>query len=75
MCLMTSNQMAQIENGKNGITLNKFVIICNSLGCLPNELLENFLYSAKTNDDILFSKLQQGKSISRNVFDYIISKK
>lgn len=75
MCLMTSNQMSQIENGKNGVTLSKFIVICNSLGCSPNELIEFFLYSSKTNEDILFSKLQQEKNISKNILEYMISKK
>ena len=74
-CLMTTNQISQIENGKNGVTLSKFLVICNALGCMPNELLENYLYTPKNNDDILFSKLQDNKDISQNIFDYIISKK
>ena len=64
----------QVENGKYGLSLSKFISICNSLELSPNEVLEEFLYGGKTNEDILYNKLQQGKNISKNIFDYMREK-
>lgn len=64
----------QIENGKYGLSLSKFISICNSLELSPNEVLEEFLYGGKTNEDILYNKLQLGKDISKNIVDYMREK-
>ncbi len=73
--LMNINQLSHLENGKNGITLNKFIIICNSLGCNPNTLLEPYMFSANYNDDLFYYEIQQGKNLSKNLLNYIILKK
>lgn len=73
--LMGINQINQIENGRNGITLSKFIILCNALEINPNILLEEFLYSSKINEDILYYSLQGHKNLSRNIVDFIIRKK
>lgn len=73
--LMGINQISQIENGKNGISLNKFVIICNALEVNPNDFLEELLFAPKINEDILYYCLQEDKSISKNILNFIVRKR
>lgn len=69
--LMDKKQLLQIESGTNGITLNKFTIICNSLNVSPDILLEKFLYTNKLKEDKLFYELQNGKNLSRNLINFL----
>lgn len=75
MTFMSSSYIVQLENGVNGVSLNKFIMICNALGIELNEILKDFLYIKKSNEDILFEKLQEGKDISKNIKDFIQEKK
>ena len=73
--MMTPTYIIQIENGIYGLTLNKFIIICNALEVNPNNILEDFTFGSKQNEDILFNELQQGKNISENIENYMKNKK
>ena len=71
----SSGYMMQVENGRYGLSLSKFIAICNALEISPNEVLEEFLYSGKTNEDILYNALQKEKDVSKNIIEYMIDKK
>ena len=64
----------QIENGVNGITLNKFILICNSLKIESREILDNFLLFKKIDDDVISEELQNGKSLSKNILEFMKKK-
>ena len=70
----SSGYILQVENGKYGLSLSKFIAICNALEISPNEILEEFLFGGKTNEDILFDKLQENKNISKNIIEYMKNK-
>lgn len=73
--ISTSNSyVSQIEQGNNGLSLIKFILICNALKIKPNKLLDNFIYFDDDNEDILYNELQQDKNISENVINYIKNK-
>lgn len=73
--ISTSNSyVSQIEQGSNGLSLIKFILICNALKIKPNKLLDNFIYFDDDNEDILYNELQQDKNISENVINYIKNK-
>lgn len=73
--ISTSNSyVSQIEQGNNGLSLIKFILICNALKIKPNKLLDNFIYFDHDNEDILYNELQQDKNISENVINYIKNK-
>lgn len=69
--MMSPSYIIQIENGINGLSLNKFIILCNALEINPNELLEDFMYGCKNNEDILYYELQKDKNISMNILNYL----
>lgn len=69
--LMSPYYINQVEKGINGLTLLKFITICNALEIEPKVILDIFLYGPKKNDDILYNKLQEGKNISENILKYI----
>lgn len=73
-CLMSSSHLKQIENGINGITLNKFIIICNALEINPQEILEEFVLISTINDNILFLNLQRNKNVSKNIIEFMKNK-
>ena len=73
--LMSPTYITQIENGINGITLNKFIIICNALQIHPKEILDDFLFDYNTNEVILYDELQQDKNIVENIKNYLKNKK
>ena len=73
--LMSNNYITQIERGKYGVSLSKFLLICNALEVTPDEILEEFISGGRTNDDILYNKLQEGKNISKNILEYMKEKK
>ena len=64
--MMAPSYIMQIENGTNGVTLNKFVIICNALEIEPKEILDDFLYGSKTKKD---------KNLSKNIINYLKKQK
>lgn len=73
--ISTSNSyICQIEQGNTGISLIKFVSICNALKVKPNQLLNNFIYFDEDNEDILYTELQENKNISKNVINYMKNK-
>lgn len=69
MTFMSVSYLSQIEKGINGITLNKFIIICNALEITANEILEVFIFSVK--EDMILNKLQIGKDLSKNILEYL----
>jgi len=73
--LITPRYLSNLEQGKYSISLLKFICLCNSLEITPNELLEEFLFSCKTNDDILYNQLQKNKNLSENVLHFMKEKK
>lgn len=73
--MMAPSYIMQIENGTNGVTLNKFVIICNALEIEPKEILDDFLFGSKTNDDLIYNELQKEKNLSKNIINYLKEQK
>ena len=67
--------ISQIENGINGITLNKFIQICNSLKINSQEVLGNFLLYQKEDEFLFCEELQCEKSLSRNILEVMKKKK
>ena len=67
--------ISQIEKGINGITLSKFILICNSLKIESKEILDNFLLFKKTDDDLIFEELQYNKNLSKNILEFMKKKK
>lgn len=73
--ISTSNSYAsQIEHGSNGLSLIKFILICNALNEKPEKVLNNFIYFDEDNEDILYKELQQNKNISKNIINYMKNK-
>ncbi len=73
--IYTSNSYAsQIEQGSNGLSLIKFILICNALKVKPDQFLNNYIYFEEDNEDILYKELQQSKNISNNMINYMKNK-
>ncbi len=73
--ISTSNSYAsQIEHGSNGLSLIKFILICNALKVKPEQFLNNFTYFDEDNEDILYKELQYGKNVSKNIINYMKNK-
>lgn len=72
--IMSPSYIIQLENGIYGLTLNKFIIICNALEIEPNYFLDEFIYGSKKNKDILYNELQNNKNISKNIINYLKDK-
>jgi len=75
LTLMGPSYINQLEKGKNGISLNKFILICNALEIDLKEALEMYLYVKESNEDFLYEKLQEGKNISNNIIDFMKEKR
>ena len=75
MTLINPSYINQLEKGINGITLNKFILICNALEINLKEVLEMYLYVKESNEDFLYNKLQSGKNISENILEFMKYKK
>lgn len=73
--LMSPTYVNQIENGINGISLNKFVQICNSLKVHSKEILDDFLFYRKVDEDLFFEELQCQKNLSDNILEFMKKKK
>lgn len=74
MISTSSSYVSQIEQGNNGLSLMKFILICNALKSKPKHLLDNFIYSDEDNEDVLFRELQLDKDISSNLINYMKNK-
>lgn len=72
--MMTSAYISQIEKGNNGLSLAKFIMICNSLEVEPNKLLENVIFGGKENDDLIYNELQKEKNLSKNILEFMKQK-
>lgn len=69
--LMVPSYISKLENGIIGISLNKFIVVCNALEVRSQQILEEFLYSAKIREDLLYEELQKGKNLSENVINFL----
>ena len=47
--------LRQIENGEYGVSLIKFISICNALEINPSQLISDYIIGDKTNDDLIFN--------------------
>lgn len=74
MISTSSSYVCQIEQGNNGLSLMKFILICNALKEKPNHFLDNFLYYDDDNEDLLFKELQKDKNISKSLINYMKNK-
>lgn len=72
--MTATSYISQIENGRYGLSVFKFLLICNALEVSPNEILESFLYGNKKNEDIFYNELQQEKDLSKNVINFLKKK-
>ena len=75
LTLMGPSYINQLEKGANGISLNKFIIICNALEINLKQVLEMYLYTKENNEDILYRELQKEKNIAINMIEFIKNKK
>ena len=73
--LASQPYIVQLEKGDVGISLNKFIMICNSLEIDPKEILDKFLFYSKSNEDLLYRELQESKNLSINLLKFIKNKK
>jgi len=73
--VISPRYLSSVEQGIYGLSLLKFICLCNSLEISPSEILEEFIYGCKTNDDILYNHLQGGKDISKNILNFLKKKK
>lgn len=71
---ISTTYLCQIEKGEYGVSLIKFITICNSLGINPGYLLKDFIVTNKLDEDLLIEKLQGSKNISTNIIDFLKSK-
>ncbi len=67
--------LRQIENGEYGVSLIKFISICNALEINPSQLISDYIIGDKTNDDLIFNEFQKNKNISKNIIEYMKNKK
>ena len=65
--MMTISYINQIENGSNGLSLAKFIMICNALEAEPEKIIEKFTFGCKKNEDLFYNELQKEKNLSKNV--------
>lgn len=71
MTLMAPSYINQLEKGTNGISLNKFILICNALEINLKEVLQMYLFAKENNEDILYEKLQENKNLSKNIIEFM----
>lgn len=70
----TTSYISQIEKGSYGLSLMKFITICNAIEA-DEKILEKFLYAGKKEEDLLYYELQKEKNLSQNMLNYLINKK
>ena len=66
----STSYITQIEKGTYGLSLIKFITICNALE-VNEKIFEKFLYAGKESEDKLYYELQNGKNLSRNIINYL----
>ena len=71
--LTTVNYIRQIECGDYGVSLTKFITICNALEINPSSLVCNFIVG-DANEDLMFNEFQKSKNISENILQYMKNK-
>jgi len=74
MILTSNSYVSQIEQGSNGLSLVKFVLICNALKIKPLQIIENYVFYEDDNEDILYKELQSNKNLSKNLINYMKDK-
>ena len=74
LTFMGPSYINQLEKGINGVSLNKFILICNALEINLKEALEMYLYVKESNEDFLYKKLQEEKNISNNILEFMKEK-
>lgn len=72
--MISESYIKQIEAGIYGLSLSKFLIICNALEVLPYNIIDDFIFSSKENEDLFYNKLQNHKNISKNILDFMKEK-
>ena len=66
--------VTQVEKGDVGISLNRFIMICNGLQINPKEILDKFLFYSKSNEDLFYKELQENKNMSVNLLEFMKNK-
>ena len=69
----STSYITQIEKGTYGLSLIKFIALCNALE-VNETILERFLYAGKKNEDLLYYELQNEKNLSKNIINYLKDK-
>lgn len=69
----STSYITQIEKGSYGLSLMKFITICNALE-VDEKILGNFLYAGKKSEDLFYYELQKEKNLSENMLNYLIKK-
>lgn len=72
--MMTISYLNQIENGVNGISLIKFICICNDLEAKPQDIIESFTFGGNKNEDLIYNELQKEKNLSKNILEFMKQK-
>ena len=72
--MISESYIKQIESGKYGLTLSKFLIICNAIEISPYKIIDDFIFSSKENEDLFYNKLQEHKNISKNILNFMKEK-
>ena len=62
------------ENGVNGISLIKFICICNALEAKPQDIIESFTFGGNKNEDLIYNELQKEKNLSKNILEFMKQK-
>ena len=74
MLVTSTSYISQIESGKNGVSLIKFIAICNALEISPQKIIEDYVYT-ETNSILdnkeFYEYLQNEKDLSKNLINYI----
>ena len=69
----STSYITQIEKGTYGLSLIKFIAICNALE-INETILERFLYAGKKSEDMFYYELQNEKNLSKNIINYLKDK-
>lgn len=69
----STSYISQIEKGTYGLSLVKFITMCNALE-INEKILEKFLYGSKKNEDRFYYELQNNKNLSINIINYLKDK-